>query len=111
MTSPCPKRGKPTRRPVRPPPNGGALTCPLRASGARESEARPARPRPHTALTRSCHTHTATCLCVQISERYGLVPDIDVVPAGVPGPGGHYVVQVLRDGEGLARRSGLLDRF
>lgn len=62
------------------------------------------------ALTRSSHPHTATCLCVQISELYGLVPDIDVVPAP-PARVAVYVVQVLRDGEGLARQSGLFDRF
>jgi hypothetical protein len=36
---------------------------------------------------------------------------VSVVAVGVPGPGSRYVVQVLRDGEGLARQSGLLDRF
>jgi DNA-binding protein WhiA len=46
----------------------------------------------------------------QLSELYGQAPTIGVVPAGVPGPGSRYVVEVLRDGAGLARQSGLLDR-
>jgi hypothetical protein len=45
------------------------------------------------------------------AELYGQVPGIHVIPVGVPGPGSRYVVQVLRAGEGLTRRSGLLDRF
>lgn len=45
------------------------------------------------------------------AELYGQVPDIHVIPVGVPSPGSRYVVQVLRAGEGLTRRSGLLDRF
>jgi DNA-binding protein WhiA len=48
-------------------------------------------------------------LRTQISELYGQTPDIHVVAAGGPGPGSRYVVQVLRDGQGLARQSGLLD--
>lgn len=50
-------------------------------------------------------------LCMASAELYGQVPDIHVIPVGVPGPGSRYVVQVLRAGEGLTRRSGLLDRF
>ena len=50
-------------------------------------------------------------LRTQISELYAQTPDIHVVAAGAPGPGSRYVVQVLRDGEGLARQSGLLDRL
>jgi cell division protein WhiA len=50
-------------------------------------------------------------LGTQISELYGQTPTIGVVPAGVPGPGSRYVVEVLRDGEGLARQCGLLDRL
>jgi hypothetical protein len=45
------------------------------------------------------------------AELYGQIPDIHVIPVGVPGPGSRYVVQVLRASEGLTRRSGLLDRF
>jgi hypothetical protein len=53
----------------------------------------------------------ALFLCMASAELYGQVPDIHVIPVGVPGPGSRYVVQVLRAGEGLTRRSGLLDRF
>jgi DNA-binding protein WhiA len=49
-------------------------------------------------------------LGTQLSELYGQTPDIGVIPAGVPGPGSRYLVEVLRDGESLARQSGLLDR-
>jgi cell division protein WhiA len=50
-------------------------------------------------------------LGTQISELYGQTPTIGVVSAGVSGPGGRYVVEVLRDGQGLGRQSGLLDRW
>jgi len=50
-------------------------------------------------------------LCMASAELYGQVPDIHVIPVGVPGPGSRYAVQVLRASEGLTRRSGLLDRF
>ena len=53
----------------------------------------------------------ALFLCMASAELYGQVPGIHVIPVGVPGPGSRYVVQVLRAGEGLTRRSGLLDRF
>jgi DNA-binding protein WhiA len=46
-------------------------------------------------------------LGTQLSELYGQTPNIGVVP----GPGSRYVVEVLRDGEGFARQSGLLDRL
>jgi DNA-binding protein WhiA len=46
-------------------------------------------------------------LGTQLSELYGQTPSIGVVP----GPGSRYVVEVLRDGEGLARQGGLLDRL
>jgi DNA-binding protein WhiA len=49
-------------------------------------------------------------LGTQLSELYGQTPTIGVVPAGVPGPGSRYVVEVLRDGAGLARQCGLVDR-
>jgi DNA-binding protein WhiA len=50
-------------------------------------------------------------LGTQIRELYGQTPNIGVVPAGVPGPGSRYLVEVLRDGESVARQSGLLDRL
>ena len=61
----------------------------------------------HAELDTAVAAHS---LGTQISELYGQTPTIGVVPAGVAGPGGRYVVEVLRDGEGLARQSGLLDR-
>ena len=47
----------------------------------------------------------------QISELFGHALDIQVIPADAPRPGSRYLVQVVRDGESLARQTGLLDRL
>ncbi len=47
----------------------------------------------------------------QISELFGQALDIQVIPADAPRPGSRYLVQVVRDGESLARQTGLLDRL
>ncbi|ACQ80424.1 protein of unknown function DUF199 [Beutenbergia cavernae DSM 12333] len=48
-------------------------------------------------------------LRVAIAEVYGHVSDIIVVSGGALRKGNRYVVRVVRDGEALARQTGLLD--
>ncbi len=45
----------------------------------------------------------------EITELFGHAPDIHVVSPGGLRKGSRYVVRVIRDGEGLARQTGLLD--
>jgi hypothetical protein len=48
-------------------------------------------------------------LCRNIVEMFGPSPDLIVLAPSDPCREGRYVVQVVRDGEALARQSGLLD--
>jgi DNA-binding protein WhiA len=52
---------------------------------------------------------TARRLRREIGEVYGHTSDVHVVAGGGLRKGSRYVVRVIRDGEGLARQTGLLD--
>ena len=52
---------------------------------------------------------TARRLSVGIHDLYGVVSEVRVTSAGGRGRGARYLLRVLRDGESVARRTGLLD--
>jgi cell division protein WhiA len=52
---------------------------------------------------------TARRLRREIQELYGYASDVHVLAAGGLRKGTRYVIRVVRDGEGLARQTGLLD--